>query len=268
MDSWSDSHIKAMRHGGNKKCRNYLKNQGLDLSACSIRERYESPVAKKYHQKLKTRMKSVTENHPVMVMPSGPLNLDLSSKSSSALDSSCSNHSRQSIMSVPARLTKRFSRHAAPPSIRRGSIRTQRRSASAPTIVYLGRSFKANSPESYANAASEDTLQIADDVEAARKLEQIWYDDTPSCTQSYASTSLSSASNSLSSYFSSSGSSTGSFYNGQGGGTELSIKDLNALHKDPQVGEYVRQQLMQHWKGNPKRSDDATGMATWLPQWV
>lgn len=281
-----------MRQGGNKKCRKYLQKHGLDLKSCSIKERYESPVAHKYHQKLKKQIKAIAEKHPAA-----------SNNNSSNLETH-SNHSRKSTgsntsgkksntdlplrragsaespprgetvstplrrantaesppgsrsTSSPVRRVDRTARsvsgletsgHTSPASglVGRGSsfrVSTPQVRASAPTIVYLGRSFLANNLAGYSNRNDEETLRINDhELEVPRKLEQLWYngDEDGTHLQSYASTSLSSTSLSLSSYFGGGGNNN---YH-----TELSIKDLHALEKDGDVKDYVRQQLLRQW---------------------
>lgn len=243
MDSWTDNHIKAMRLGGNKKCRDYLQKQGLDLSSCSIQERYESPVAQKYHQKLKKQVKVVDEKHPAMEK----------SKSQSSLNAS-STHSRKSLNlrgSHHSRMSQRSS--LSPPRNSMSSARPSYKSpkslsVSCPTIVYMGRSFKANSPHPHDN---EETLRINDEVDVTRKLEEMWYgndEDNPmSSNQSYASTSISSSSMSRSSYFG------GISVNNYTNVTELSMKDMASLQHDLDVKEYVRQQLLKQWKTTTRR---------------
>ena len=55
MDSWTDLQLKAMKCGGNDKCKNYLKSNGVSLSA-PIKEKYESRVAQHYKDVLKARI--------------------------------------------------------------------------------------------------------------------------------------------------------------------------------------------------------------------
>lgn len=241
MDSWTDNHIKAMRLGGNKKCRDYLQKQGLDLSSCSIQERYESPVAQKYHQLLKKQIKVVAEKHPATER----------SKSQGSLNASSSTHRRMS-QSMHRRMSQGSSppRHSHSKSPARPSYKSPKSlSVSCPTIVYMGRSFKANDPNPHDN--SEETLRINDEVDVTRKLEEMWYgydEDNPmSSNQSYASTSLSSSSMSRSSYFG------GISVNNYTNVTELSMKDMASLQHDLDVKEYVRQQLLKQWNTTNRR---------------
>lgn len=60
MDSWTDLQLKAMNCGGNDKCKNYLKSNGVSLSA-PIKEKYESRVAQHYKEVLKARINGAPE---------------------------------------------------------------------------------------------------------------------------------------------------------------------------------------------------------------
>lgn len=267
-----------MRQGGNKKCRDYLNKQGLDLASCSIKERYESPVAHKYHQKLKKQIKAVAEKHPGLApsirnTPSsrsvasndgstGSKSNTPESRRAKALsptsptqDTASSNLSlqptetpnREFISSPPRRISHlgANTNRRSPPR-RTGSngsfiARTSQIRASAPTIVYCGRSFLANNLDGYSNKGNDETLRISDEFDVTRKLEQLWYGDEDgthlmSSNQSYASTSLSS---SRSSYFGGA-----SISNNNSG---ISSRDLRTLEKDTEVKEYLRQQLLKQW---------------------
>jgi hypothetical protein len=234
MDSWPGPHIMAMRQGGNIKCHDYLEKQGLRLKDCTIRERYESRVAQEYHQKLKAAMNAVLANeyanqghrHATTTSPTEPT---------------------QQLTALSSRRFQRFSNTASATRTRP----TRSPSASAPTIVYMGRSFKASNPMPKGN---EETLRI-DDWDVLRKLEHWWYrrDGNGEEHYSHTTTSNSQSSNSLSwsSYFGSYGSTAASSTRGPG----LTNEDLRALHMDPQVKEHVRQQLLQRWnaQGNLRK---------------
>jgi len=52
MDSWSDRQLESMKHGGNRKLKEYLVRHGVS-SAASIQEKYGSKAAEAYRQRLK-----------------------------------------------------------------------------------------------------------------------------------------------------------------------------------------------------------------------
>lgn len=52
MDSWSPQQLKSMKLGGNTKCVNHLKNNGIARNL-AIAVKYNSPVAQGYKEKLK-----------------------------------------------------------------------------------------------------------------------------------------------------------------------------------------------------------------------
>ncbi|CAB9497704.1 with coiled-coil, ANK repeat and PH domain-containing protein [Seminavis robusta] len=271
MDSWADNHIKAMRHGGNKKCRDYLRKRGLKLKECTIKERYESPVAKKYHQKLKAAVKVVTEEHPLHAKPTKRASTtDIGIPTPTTQGSAENNGDNNDVPVHPVSTTilntpppssrppispaamLRFRRFSTTASATRNRP-TRSLSASAPTIFYMGRSFQANNPSA---ANNDDTLRI-DDWDVQRKLEHWWYhrghdDEENDEHYSYSNASSSLSSNSLSrssSYFG--GGSTATSRSGPA----LTWEDLRALQTDPEIKDYVRQQLLQRWdeKGNPRK---------------
>lgn len=233
MDSWSEHHIMAMRQGGNKKCHNYLEKQGLRLKDCTIRERYESRVAEEYHLHLQTAINAVAEEHTNQGHRNDLVMSTLPAGATTATQPTLS-------PSAP----RRFQRSLTAASATR-TRPTRSLSASAPTIVYLGRSFKANNPMP---DGSEETLRI-DDWDVLTKLEHWWYHRDENGEEHYphsnASNSLDSTSLSWSSYFGGYGSTATSRNRGPG----LTNEDLRALRMDPQVKEYVRQQLLQRWNG-------------------
>jgi len=53
MDSWSPDQLKIMKTGGNKKCCQYLSQNGIDKS-WPIKSKYESAQAQRYKQVLKS----------------------------------------------------------------------------------------------------------------------------------------------------------------------------------------------------------------------
>lgn len=255
MDSWSDAHIQAMRLGGNKRCRDALEKNGqLNLSACSIRERYETLAAQSYHDDLKKRVKAadVEEKEAATI----------SSLTAAAAAKDTKNPINKRLSRLTSKIVK--PRRKTPDRSLSVGPRTNKSpskslSASAPTITYMGRSFQANNAPTAADiAADEMKLRLApydqNDVDdLPQKLEQLWHreDDfqkNVSSNQSYASNSLasSSATSSLSS----------SWFSGGGGGggrsthpssAELTVQDVHTLHTDPDMKEYVRQQLLQQW---------------------
>ena len=59
MDSWTDKQLALMKNGGNDKCNEYLKRNGIDART-PIKQKYESPVAQLYKEVLKAGRR---ENH-------------------------------------------------------------------------------------------------------------------------------------------------------------------------------------------------------------
>ncbi|CAB9531032.1 with ANK repeat and PH domain-containing protein cnt [Seminavis robusta] len=114
MDSWSEPHVQRMKAGGNGVWNDYLATEAT--AATSIREKYDSPVARKYQTVLQARMEQAEEE-----VGSGRRTSRSSRISSGSI--------RRSISPVPL-----------------GSLLSRQSSVSAtPTITYLGRSFPASS---------------------------------------------------------------------------------------------------------------------------
>ena len=60
MDSWTDKQLAVMKNGGNDKCNDYLKRNGIDART-PIKQKYESPVAQLYKEVLKARVEGRPE---------------------------------------------------------------------------------------------------------------------------------------------------------------------------------------------------------------
>lgn len=60
MDSWTDKQLALMKNGGNDKCNEYLKRNGIDART-PIKQKYESPVAQLYKEVLKARVEGRPE---------------------------------------------------------------------------------------------------------------------------------------------------------------------------------------------------------------
>jgi len=60
MDSWTDKQLALMHNGGNDKCNEYLKRNGIDART-PIKQKYESPVAQLYKEVLKARVEGRPE---------------------------------------------------------------------------------------------------------------------------------------------------------------------------------------------------------------
>jgi hypothetical protein len=55
MDSWSDSHVKTMKMGGNQRLNDFFIARGVDPSR-PIREKYDNDIAELYKVQLKARV--------------------------------------------------------------------------------------------------------------------------------------------------------------------------------------------------------------------
>lgn len=60
MDSWTDKQLALMNNGGNDKCNEYLKRNGIGART-PIKQKYESPVAQLYKEVLKARVEGRPE---------------------------------------------------------------------------------------------------------------------------------------------------------------------------------------------------------------
>jgi len=60
MDSWTEKQLALMKNGGNDKCNEYLKKNGIDPRT-PIKQKYESPVAQLYKEVLKARVEGRPE---------------------------------------------------------------------------------------------------------------------------------------------------------------------------------------------------------------
>ena len=55
MDSWTEDQVQKMKHGGNQRCKDFLRRHGVDLSS-AIKDKYDTPAAHLYQQVIKARV--------------------------------------------------------------------------------------------------------------------------------------------------------------------------------------------------------------------